>query len=150
MNTIKKIILYGTGNTLRGDDGIGAYICQAIEKQQIDGVETRQITQLNTDLLDEMIKADFVIVADASSSVESVRFYPVSENETSAVSSSHHMSAGLLVKTARLLYQKPLTLFICAVRGYDFSLREEMTADAKKNADQAVSIILGKIRSLFL
>lgn len=148
MNTIKKIILFGTGNTLRGDDGIGAYICQAVEKQQISGVETLQITQLNTDLLDEMMKADHVIVADASASVESVHFYPVSEDETTPVSSSHHMSAGLLVKTAQLLYQKPLSIFICAVRGYDFSLREGLTADAKKNADQTVSIILDKIRLL--
>ncbi len=150
LNPPASIIVFGTGNTLRGDDGIGAYICQAIEKHQITGVETRQVTQLNTDLLDEMIKADHIILADASSTVVSVSFYPVSEDESSAVSSSHHMSAGLLAKTALLLYQKRLSLFVCAVRGYDFSLQEGLTENAKKNADQAVSIIINTIHTLSL
>lgn len=69
-------------------------------------------------------------------------FFKVSGNEPIPVSSSHHISAPLLMQMAKTIYQKELSMMICAVAGYRFSMKEKLSARAKKNADKAVAAIV--------
>jgi hydrogenase maturation protease len=135
------ILIVGVGNTLRGDDGIGAYICSCMELLKIPGVQTLQVQQLDTALLDEMMQANHIIIADASMEGKAVDFFKVNENDPIPVSSSHHMSGPLLLQTAQTIYQKEMSMMICAVAGYRFGMKEKLSARAKKNADNAVAII---------
>lgn len=137
-----NILLVGVGNTLRGDDGIGAYICSCIDALKMPGVQTLVTQQLDTALLDELTEADHIIIADASFEGKAVDFFKVSGNEPIPVSSSHHMSAPLLMQMAKTIYQKELSMMICAVAGYRFSMKEKLSARAKKNADKAVAVII--------
>jgi hydrogenase maturation protease len=137
-----NILLVGVGNTLRGDDGIGAYICSCIDALKMPGVQTLMTQQLDTALLDELMEADHIIIADASFEGKAVDFFKVSGNEPIPVSSSHHMSAPLLMQMAKTIYQKELSMMICAVAGYRFSMKEKLSARAKKNADKAVAAIV--------
>ncbi len=136
------ILIVGVGNTLRGDDGIGAYICSCMELLKIPGVQTLQVQQLDTALLDELMQANHIIIADASFEGKSVEFFKVSGNEPLRGSSSHHMSAPLLLQMAQTIYQKELSLLICAVAGYRFGMKEKLSVKAKKNADIAVAAII--------
>jgi len=137
----KKILLVGVGNTLRGDDGIGAYICSCIDALKIPGVQTLLTQQLDTVLLDELMEAGHIIIADASFEGKAVDFFKVNGNEPLHGSSSHHMSAPLLMQMAQTIYQKELSMMICAVAGYRFSMKEKLSVRAKTNADKAVTII---------
>lgn len=135
------ILVVGVGNTLRGDDGIGAYICSCMAALKIPGVETLLTHQLDTVLLDELMQANHIIIADASFEGKSVDFFKVNGNEPLQGSSSHHMSAPLLMQMAKTIYQKELPMMICAVAGYRFGMKEKLSVRAKKNADKAVAII---------
>lgn len=136
-----NILLVGVGNTLRGDDGIGSYICSWIDALKIRGVQTLLTQQLDTVLLEELMKAGHIIIVDASFEGKAVDFFKVNEHEPLHGSSSHHMSAPLLMQMAQTIYQKELSMMICAVAGYRFGMKEKLSARAKKNADKAVAII---------
>lgn len=144
---VKNILIVGVGNTLRGDDGIGAYICSCTDALKQEGVQTLVTQQLDTALLDELMQADHIIIADASFEGRSVNFFKVNGNESTPASSSHHMSAPLLMRMAQTIYHKELSMMICAVTGYRFGMREKLSAKAKKNADKAVAIITEWINS---
>lgn len=125
-----------------GDDGIGAYICSGIAAKKITGVAALITHQLDSNLLEELTAADDIIIADAATATsDAVRFFKVSADEPAGVSSAHYMSASLLMQMARLVYNKELSIMICAVTGYNFSLREKLSVRAKKNADSAITII---------
>ncbi len=144
-----KFLITGIGNTLRGDDGIGAYICAAIDTLQLDGVRTLTVHQLDSDLLDEFLEADHIILADAFVEGRPVHFYQVKPEDSPPVSSSHHMSAATLIQMAKLVYHRELSVMICAVGGFDFGMKEKLSARAKRNADKAVKTIcdwIGKNR----
>lgn len=141
MEKKSAILIVGVGNTLRGDDGIGAYICHAIDKLGISSVSILVIQQLQTEQVEEFLTYDHVVIADATISGESVKFLPLDKEDSKPVSTSHHVNADLLASLAEQLYQQPLSIMICAVKGESFEMSELLSPLAKQNADQAISII---------
>lgn len=142
---INNILIIGVGNTLMGDDGIGAYVAASIEAKHLPGVHVIHVQQMTSDLLDEMLSADHTIIVDASVEGEPVHFYKVKESAPAGASYSHYTSAVQLLKMAELVYARQLSVYICAVGAHDLTLQEELSPRGKKNADQAVSTILGWI-----
>ncbi len=140
-----RILVAGIGNPIRSDDGIGPYICRCIEEEKCKGVTTAIYHQLHTELTEEFLQFDMVIIADAAVEGADVEFYRLDEKGISPVASSHHVNATLLLSLAKHLYQKELNIMICSVRGYDFEMGEKFSNAGKNNADEAVSIILNWI-----
>ena len=135
-----KFLIVGVGNTLRGDDGIGAYVCSEIDKKELQDVKTVVVHQLHLEMLEEFARFEIIIIADATLEGEDVNFYPVKAS-ASAGTSSHRADAGVLVSLAKQLYQKTLTLYICAVKAESFDIGNELTTTAKNNAGKAVGTI---------
>jgi hydrogenase maturation protease len=148
MNKTNNILIVGVGNTLMGDDGIGAYVAARLEALQLQGVRTVTVQQITSDLLDEMLPADYTVIVDARVEAEPVQFYPVTITDTTGSPQSHHASAPLLIQLAKLVYEKELSVMVCAVGAWDLNLEEKLSRRGKKNADQAVSTILGWINGL--
>lgn len=136
-----NILVAGIGNTLRGDDGIGAYVCSLIDKAGIAAVQTLVVQQLHTELVEDFLQFDAIVIVDASVSTADVSFHPLIKNELQPVSSSHHVNASLLAALAQQLYQKELAIMVCAVKGSNFDMGEGLSATAKKNADTAFDSI---------
>jgi len=137
-----KVLIIGIGNTLRGDDGIGAYICSRIEALHKEGVRTIIKQQLHMEMVEDFLAFDHIIITDASINKEAIQFGPVTSREMAPVASSHHVNASLLAAVAKQLYNRELSLVICSVRGENFDMQEHLSAMAKANADLAVSTIL--------
>jgi hydrogenase maturation protease len=128
-----------------GDDGIGAYVASRIEAQQLPGVHAIHAQQMTSDLLDDMLKATHTIIVDAAVGADPVQFYKVDETAPAGASYSHYTSAIQLLKMAELVYERHLSVYICAVGARDLTLGGNLSLYGKKNADQAVSTILGWI-----
>jgi hydrogenase maturation protease len=150
MNQQKKnnVLIIGIGNTLRGDDGIGAYICARIEALHVNGVKTIVKQQLHTEMVEDFLTFDHIIIADASINSEAIQFGPVNTINTAPVASSHHVNASLLAALSKQLYNKELSLMICSVRGENFNIQEHLSAMAIANADLAVNTILQWLEDL--
>lgn len=145
-----KIGVIGVGNIIRSDDAIGNYICNEIEAMHIPNVTTLCVHQLNTEMLDEFAKYDEVIVVDAAVEGAEVDFYAAGDIKKNTVDSSHSLSSETLVKLFESLYGRKLNLYICSVRGEDFSIGNQLSQKALTNIAKAIDLLTYRICNLSL
>ena len=145
---VHTICIVGVGNTIRADDGIGNYICNAIEQMQIPGVNTMIVQQLEAELVEDLLHFDHVLITDASVEGKEADLYNLLPNNGPPLSSSHHLNAAMLAALSEKVYGIKMSLFICAVRGHDFNIGDTISEKAKANCQQAISLILEWIGSL--
>jgi hydrogenase maturation protease len=60
-----ELLVIGYGNTLRGDDGVGPRVAEAIEKLNLPGVRTLICQQLSPEHADPVSRAHTVVFVDA-------------------------------------------------------------------------------------
>ena len=146
-NKVNKICIVGVGNTIRADDGIGRYICLAIEQMEVPGITTMIVQQLDAELVEDLLPFDHVLITDASLKGSEVELYELFPDNAFPLSSSHHVNAAMLGALSQKIYDKKLSLFICAVRGYDFGIGEKLSEKAKANCSKAISLTMEWINS---
>src|ERR1035441_6445297 len=61
-----ELLVIGYGNTLRGDDGVGPRVAEAIEKLNLPGVRTLVCQQLSPEYADPVSRARTVVFVDAA------------------------------------------------------------------------------------
>jgi hydrogenase maturation protease len=66
MHPSSKLLVLGYGNTLRGDDGVGLRVVEAIADLRLDNVETLTCPQLTPELAEPVSRARLVIFVDAA------------------------------------------------------------------------------------
>jgi hydrogenase maturation protease len=141
------ILLVGIGNTLRGDDGVAAFVCREFLRRHPGMVDCMLVQQLTTDLLDEWMQYDQIVLVDAAVSGPSLAFRKVSPGANPSAT-SHHVNAALLVSLARTLYDQDLALMVLGIRGEDFGMKEELTGIAQQRGVEAVQLLWEWVRSL--
>ena len=141
-----KICLIGVGNILRSDDGIGAYICNLIDNLKIPGVDCLIVQQLQVELIEDIMHYQTIIIADASLGDSGVDLSPLNQLEA-GMASSHQIDAGMLFSVAKNIYQTELNMYICAVKGEDFSIGDKISTAALARANTAVKLIRKFIES---
>lgn len=141
--TAQRILVLGVGNPVRSDDGAGAFVCAALAAQNLPGVCTRTVHQLDPALLEDLFAFDAVVIVDAAVTGEGFSFAPLVENNARAVASSHHLNAQTLQALARAVYNRSLSFYLCAIRGENFDLGETLSPAAKKNAGEAIQVLTG-------
>ncbi len=60
-----ELLVIGYGNTLRGDDGVGPRVAEAVEKLNLPGVRTLVCQQLSPECADPVSRARTVVFVDA-------------------------------------------------------------------------------------
>jgi hydrogenase maturation protease len=145
---VNNICIVGVGNTIRADDGIGNYICLAIEQMKLPGISTMIVQQLDAELVEDLLLFNHVLITDAAIDGIEVDLYELFPDNVLPLSSSHHVNAAMLAALAKRVYGKKLSLFLCAVRGYDFEIGDLLSEKAKANCLKAISLTMEWIDSL--
>ncbi len=143
-----SICMVGVGNVIRQDDGIGSYVCNAFEKMSIPGITILHLQQLDVEIIEDFLPYKHILIVDASIDGNEIELYNLSPEAVIPLSTSHHINVAMLDALAQRLYSKKLSLFICAVRGYDFEMGNMLSEKAKANCNQAISQIHEWINSL--
>ena len=143
-----KLLIVGIGNTLRSDDGVGAYVCEKMEKLNLPGTTTIIVQQLQVEMIEEMSHYDHVIIVDASATNDTIQFEPLQENLQQTVASSHHVNASLIQTLSQKLYNKTLSLYLCAIPGSNFDTGDTLSIDTEKTAKEAIVLIKTWINKL--
>ena len=138
--------MIGVGNILRTDDGIGAYISKQIENLRLSGVDCLIVQQLQVELIEDLLHYQTIIIADASLGDSEVDLSPLNRLDA-GMASSHQIDAGMLFSVAKNIYQKDLDIYICAVKGEDFSIGDKITTAVLARANTAVELIRNFIAS---
>jgi hydrogenase maturation protease len=143
---MQPILLLGIGNSLRSDDGIGAYVCAQMQHLQLNNVVIQTAQQLQTEYVEELLNYKAVIVIDASIAATEVSFEKVVAGG-SAVASSHHMNLSMMQALAQQLYGKPVELYSCAIPAENFELGDSLSSTAKQHAATAIKLLESQIAS---
>jgi Ni,Fe-hydrogenase maturation factor len=65
VNIEAELLVIGYGNTLRGDDGVGPRVAEAVEQLHLPGVRTLVCPMLTPELADPIARAGRVVFVDA-------------------------------------------------------------------------------------
>ncbi len=142
MRNIKKTVVVGVGNTLRSDDGVGIYICSELEKINLQGLSVINTHQLHIELVEDLNQFDTIIIIDAGIKPNcEVSFYPITEQNSNSIHSSHNIDATLLFSLLQNLYPSARSFFVCEIQVQNFELGENLSSMALINAGKAVKSI---------
>lgn len=139
--SVKKILIIGIGNTLRSDDGVGAFVCTSIDKMNLPGVTIDIVQQLQVEMIEEMTHYDHVILVDASTANDTIQFESLQENLQQTVSSSHHINASLVQTLSQKLYNKTLSIYLCAIPASNFDTGDTLSIQTEEIANEAIVLI---------
>jgi hydrogenase maturation protease len=142
MNNQTTICIAGIGNTLRSDDGIGAYICKELEKENIHNATFQYIHQLQSEWIDEFSGYDYVLLIDAAVDKENkIRLNALNAGDELTGASSHYLDLGIFARLITGLMSTSPSIYLCVVPGLDFSFSEKLSPQGKVNADEAIKKI---------
>ena len=133
----KTLCILGIGNTIRSDDGIGAYICRQLQGIPLEGVTIQEVHQLQTEWISELSMYDHVILIDAGNSGIPVSFHPLPIDQDFNANLSHHLDASVLAKLMYRYNPSGTKLHVCVVAGENFELGDSLSVIGKEHADKA-------------
>jgi hydrogenase maturation protease len=142
-----KTCLVGIGNTLRADDGVGAYVCEQISLLVQADITVITTHQLNIGMAEDLSKFDRVIFIDASLDEKTFSFKPVMMENNPTQTFSHQINASMLAKLTQQLFFCPTAFYICAIGANDFKMGNGLSATTQSNADAAIALLAEWLQS---
>ncbi len=143
---MNKTVVIGIGNPLRGDDGVGWAVVEALDSVTAAwGITAVHAHQLLPELIDDFCQASQVIFVDASVAGEpgTITVTPI-QPATNGPAASHQMHPGVLLALGVKLYGRMPTAHLITITGGDFGYTETLSAPV----EQAVTAVLGQIQQL--
>jgi hydrogenase maturation protease len=125
-----RVLVVGYGNPLRGDDGIGWHVANALaEGIQDDRVRIVACVQLTPELADSIAEVDRVIFVDASIEMAPgrLRVTRLKTGEHPGEAWTHHLDPPSLVLCARVLYGKTPEAVMITVGAASFECSDELS-----------------------
>ena len=141
---MKRLLIIGYGNSLRGDDGIGPAVVDELQRSPIAArAELLQRHQLGPELAEQVAAADAVIFVDASAvgTPGQVRTRKLQAPEVATGDLTHHVSPELLLATARGLYGRAPNAVLVTICGESFEMGAQMSDIARTAVRESVPIL---------
>jgi hydrogenase maturation protease len=144
----ETILVIGYGNELRGDDGLGPRVAEAIAAANYPGVRVQTVFQLVPELAAELAEARMVIFVDAlvDPSRSAVELAPVGAEEITDWC-THTADPRTLLALTRAVYGRTPEAWVLTVSGQNFAVGEGLSSVAEENARQAIARIKGLIQA---
>lgn len=138
------ILVIGYGNTLRGDDGVGPRVVEAIGKLNLPGVHTLICQQLSPEHADPVSRARTVIFVDAAvDAPKEVQWRKLEPGKSSQLM-AHAADPSTLLALARDVFGHAPQAWWLTIPAVKLDFSEELTLEAQRGFAEAVE----KIKSL--
>ena len=136
-----KFLVIGYGNTLRGDDGVGPCVAEAIEKLRLPGVRTLACRMLTPELADPISRAAKVIFVDAAvDAPKEVQWRNLEPNETSQLM-AHAADPRTMLALARDVFGHAPQAWWLTIPAVKLDFSETLTPEAQRGFAEAVKKI---------
>ena len=144
MSPNQNILVIGYGNTLRGDDGVGPRVAEAVGAMRLPGVHTLICQQLSPEHAAPISLADTVIFVDAAvDSPKDVQFRRLEPNDTPQLM-AHAADPRTMLALSRDVFGCVPRAWWLTIPATKMDFSEELTPEALLGMDDAI----GKIRRL--
>ena len=145
-----SILIIGYGNNLRSDDGVGRYLAEIIDQQQLPLVKTLSVHQLTPELVLEITESQAVIFIDAIASLTDAITLQSLEPSQDKTRLGHTSNPEQLLSLCKNLYHKCPSAWLLTIPTNNFEFGETFS-DLTQNAIAPALIILTQlIKILFL
>ena len=149
MSREQDILVIGYGNELRGDDALGPCIVRELERRALPGVRTWTLTQLTPELAADLAESHAAIFVDArfadeEDEVRVAALFPAGDRAWG----THFSDPAALLAMAQLLYGHAPPAWLVTVVGATFDPGSELSTQAVRGMDRAVSRLEQLIQEL--
>ncbi|GJM41050.1 MAG: hydrogenase [Ardenticatenaceae bacterium] len=140
-----KTVVIGIGNPLRGDDGVGWAVIEALEAESgapITAVSAHQLLPEHIDLFRLEAQVIFVDASVEGTAGEvTVTAVPATKDGPAA---SHHLHPGVLLALGEKLYGRMPPAHLITISGQAFGYEEKLSLPAR----EAIAIVVNQIKQL--
>ena len=134
-------LVIGYGNTLRGDDGVGPRVAEAIEKLNLPGVRTLICQQLSPEYADPVSRAHTVVFVDAAvDAPREVQLRKLEPGESSQLM-AHAADPRTMLALSRDVYGRVPEAWWLTIPAVDLGFREDFSPEVQRDFDEAVKMI---------
>lgn len=138
-------LIIGYGNTLRGDDGVGRVVAEALAEEAIDGTEVISCHQLTPELAACLTAVDVAVFVDADGRATpgDVVVTEIRAEPSQASVLVHDVDPGLLLAMASKLYGRAPPGYMVAVGAESFELGSALSPPVAAAVPKVVAAIRG-------
>ena len=148
-----RVLVIGFGNRLRGDDGVGPQVAEAVAETYRDNESVRclSVPQLTPELAEDVSAADAVVFidADAEAGPGTIRRRDVRPATLSRLATCHTLTPSALCALGEALYGSAPSATLLSVGAAEFDCSDRLSAEVRavfpellEAAEQAVSACL--------
>jgi hydrogenase maturation protease len=140
-----SLLVIGYGNTLRGDDGVGPRVAEAVGALGLPNVRTLICHQLSPEHAAPIAVAETVVFVDAAVDAPAdVQLRPILPSDTSQLM-AHAADPGIMLALSRDVFGHVPCAWWLTIPAVNLAFTEELTATARRGCVEAVE----KIRALY-
>lgn len=148
MTSKDHLLVIGYGNTLRGDDGVGPRVAEAVEALRLPGVRTLVCQQLSPEHAAPIALADTVIFVDAAvDASKEVQFRRLQPNGTSQLM-AHAADPRTMLALARDVFGHAPQAWWLTIPAVNLEFSETLTPEAQRSGAEAVEQVQSLCRHL--
>ena len=141
MSAKQNCLVIGYGNTLRGDDGVGPRVAEAVGHLRLPGVRTLICPLLTPELADPISRAEKVIFVDAAvDAPNEVQWRRLEPNETSQLM-AHAADPRTMLALARDVFGHAPQAWWLTIPAVKLDFSEELTPEAQRGFEEAMEKI---------
>ena len=141
MSSQREFLVIGYGNTLRGDDGVGVRVAEAVAALQLPGVHAMSCHQLSPEDAEHVSQAGRVVFVDAAAGgFSEVQLVPLSPGETTQLM-AHAADPRTVLALAREIFGHAPAAWALTIPAARMGFSEELSPQAQQGLKQAVQWI---------
>jgi len=135
-----RIVVLGYGNPLRGDDGVGWRVAEAVAELWADGLVVRTGQQLVPEWAADLHEAEIACFVDASLAVDEPTLAPLYADAAAGMD-GHDMEPAQLLRLTREVYGRAPSAFVLHVPATSFDFGDTLTPTATAGVDRAICLL---------
>ena len=136
-----EVLVIGYGNTVRGDDGVGPRVAEAVGNLLLPGVRTLICPLLTPELAAPISRADTVIFVDAAvDAPDQVQWRKLEPNDTSQLM-AHAADPRTMLALSRDVFGQVPEAWWLTIPAVDLSFREDFSPAVQRGFTEAVEKI---------
>lgn len=138
---MKKTLIVGYGNTLRGDDGAGVRVAERIAEQHPE-IDCLISHQLLPEMAERIARYEMIVFVDAALGINDVVVSEIKPQKSAKPWSSHRCSPQSLVNAASTLVGTPPSrCYLIQIPAFTFDYGDELSLETSHLADKGVEVV---------
>lgn len=135
------LLVIGYGNTLRGDDGVGPRVAEAIARMQLPSVRTLVCQQLSPEHAEPISRADTVVFVDAAvDAPHEVQLRPLQPGDSTQLM-AHAADPRTMLALARDVFGHAPQAWWLTIPATELGFCEHLSTTALQGLERAVELI---------